>query len=150
MAQKTILLIEDNPTDEQLTRRAFRKNNVMNEVVVACDGVDAVEYFNGTGAYTGRDTSETPALIVLDLNLPKMDGLDVLSHIRSIESLQRVPVVVMTSMAGDDVVQQAYERGANSFVRKPVDSTEFSHVVTDIAVYWLLLNEAGSSAVMTS
>jgi len=143
MAQKTILLIEDNATDEQLTRRAFRKNNVMNEVVVACDGVDAVDYLNGTGAYEQRNTSEVPSLIVLDLNLPRMDGLDVLTHIRSVDTLRHVPVVVMTSAAGDEVVHQAYDRGANSFVRKPVDATEFSDVVTDIAVYWLLLNESG-------
>lgn len=141
MAERVVLLIEDNPSDERLTLRALSKNNVMNEVVVACDGIEALDYLNGDGKYSGRSKDEVPALIVLDLNLPKLSGLEVLAKIRGQNHTQHVPVVVLTASEDASAISDAYARGANSFVKKPTDATEFMDAVLNVALYWLLLNE---------
>lgn len=133
--RKTILLIEDNPDDERLTLRALRKNNVSNEVVVACDGKDAFDLL-----YAKTDAIR-PSLIVVDLKLPGVTGFEVIERIRSEASTRTTPIVVLTSSADAGDMIRSYELGANSFVRKPVDATEFSEVVMQVAMYWLLLNE---------
>ncbi len=137
---KLILLIEDNIDDERLTLRALRKNNIMNEVVVACDGQEAVDYLFGTGSFAGRDMSVMPAVIILDLKLPRLSGLDVLKMIRADERTRRLPVVVLTSSDDETQVEETYAHGANSFIRKPTDPSEFSEMVLQVAMYWLLLN----------
>lgn len=137
---KLILLIEDNIDDERLTLRALRKNNIMNEVVVACDGQEAVDYLFGTGNYSGRDLSVMPAVIILDLKLPRLSGLDVLKRIREDLSTRRIPVVVLTSSEDEGQIEQSYALGANSFIKKPTDPAEFSEMVLQVAMYWLLLN----------
>ena len=141
MKDKLILLIEDNPTDERLTLRALRKNNIMNEVVVACDGAEAVDYLFGQGSHEGRDVRDVPALIVLDINIPKIGGLEVLQRIRADERTRLIPVVVLTSLEDPEVMRQAYAHGANSYVRKPVDAIEFTDTILNLGMYWLLLNE---------
>lgn len=137
---KLILLIEDNIDDERLTLRALRKNNIMNEVVVACDGQEAVDYLFGTGNYTGRDLSVMPAVIILDLKLPRLSGLDVLKRIREDQNTKRIPVVVLTSSEDEGQIEQSYALGANSFIKKPTDPSDFSEMVLQVAMYWLLLN----------
>lgn len=141
MTEKTILLIEDNPTDERLTLRALRKNNIMNEVVVAGDGEQALDYLYATGPYAGRDRSETPPFIILDMSLPGVSGLEVLQRIRSEPETRLTPVVVLTSQEDPGNVSRAYELGANSYVRKPKDATEFADAILNLCMYWLLLNE---------
>ena len=141
MADKVILLVEDNPDDEKLTVRALKKNNVMNEVVSARDGVQAVEYLFGTGAHAGRDVNETPALVLLDLKLPKMDGLEVLKKIRADERTRRTPVVILTSSKEEQDLMNGYNLGANSYIRKPVDFNQFMDAVKQLGLYWLVLNE---------
>ena len=136
-----ILLVEDNPDDEVLTLRAFRKNNIANEVVVARDGVEALDYLFGTGAHTGRDLSQLPQVVLLDLNLPRLGGLDVLRRIRSEPTTQIVPVVVLTSSKEDRDLVESYRLGANSYVRKPVDFLEFVEAARQLGLYWLVLNE---------
>jgi two-component system response regulator len=138
---KIILLVEDNPDDEALTLRALRKANVGNEVVVAHDGVEALEYLFGTGAHAGRDTGEMPQVVLLDLKLPKMDGLEVLRRVRADERTQFLPVVILTSSSEDRDRIEGYKLGANSYVRKPVDFTEFAQAVRQLGLYWLLINE---------
>jgi len=137
---KLILLIEDNIDDERLTLRALRRNNIMNEVVVACDGQEAIDYLFAAGSFTGRDMSIMPAVIILDLKLPRLSGLEVLGRIRGTESTRRIPVVVLT--ASEDVLQieQSYVLGANSFIQKPSDPADFSEMILQVAMYWLLLN----------
>ena len=142
MAAKIILLVEDNPDDEALTIRALKKNRVTNEVVVAHDGVEALEYLFGTGAYLGRDTSRMPALIMLDLKMPKIDGMEVLEKMRSHESTKYLPIVILTSSKEEYDVARGYEKGCNSYVRKPIDFKGFSEAVGELGMYWLLLNEA--------
>ncbi len=137
---KLILLIEDNIDDERLTLRALRRNNIMNEVVVACDGQEAIDYLFGTGSFAGRDLSVMPVVVVLDLKLPRLSGLEVLSRIRSTEATQRLPVVVLTSSEDKSQVEAAYGHGANSFIQKPTDPAEYSEMVLQMAMYWLLLN----------
>lgn len=137
MASKIVLLIEDNTDDERLTLRALRKNNVTNEVIVAGDGQEAVDYLFAEGKFVGRDTSLLPAVIILDLKLPKLSGLEVLERIRNNPTTQRIPVVVLTAMEDASQRRAAYERGANSFVLKPSDS----EVILQTMMYWLLLNE---------
>ncbi len=137
---KLILLIEDNIDDERLTLRALRKNNIMNEVVVACDGQEAIDYLFGTGAFSGRDMTVMPAVVVLDLKLPKLSGLEVLRRIRSEMATRRLPVVVLTSSEDEQQVEESYGLGANSFIKKPTDPTEFSEMILQVAMYWLLLN----------
>ncbi len=141
MEQKSILLVEDNPDDEALTLRAFRKNNIMNRVVVAHDGVEALDYLFGTGAYAGRDTKEMPEVILLDIKLPRLDGLEVLKRLREDERTQLVPVVILTSSKEEQDLIQGYALGANSYVRKPVDFDEFMGAVRQLGLYWLVLNE---------
>jgi two-component system response regulator len=138
---ETILLVEDNPDDIELTMRAFRKNNIANSVVVARDGVEALDYLFGRGAYAGRNTAETPRLILLDLKMPKMDGLHVLEHLRADERTKLTPVVILTSSKEDRDLIASYKSGANSYVRKPVDFNEFLEAVRSIGLYWLLINE---------
>jgi two-component system response regulator len=142
MKEKFILLVEDNADDEALTIRALKKNNIRNEVVVTRDGAEAVNYLLGRGAYEGRDTSVLPQIVLLDLKLPKLDGLDVLRAIRGDERTKRLPVVILTSSKEDRDLLSGYELGANSYVRKPVDFTEFAEAVRQLGLYWLVLNES--------
>lgn len=141
MDDKVILLVEDNPDDEALTLRALKKNNIRNEVLVARDGVEAVDYLFGTGAYTGRDLSQQPQVILLDLKLPKMDGFEVLERIRSSEATRLLPVVILTTSNEDQDRVRGYGLGANSFVRKPVEFDKFIDAVRQLGLYWLILNE---------
>lgn len=136
-----ILLVEDNADDEALTLRAFKKNNMANEVVVARDGVEALDYLFGTGAYAGRDLSQLPQLVLLDLNLPRLGGLEVLRRIRSEPTTQILPVVVLTSSKEQRDVVESYRLGANSYVRKPVDFVEFLEAARQLGLYWLVVNE---------
>jgi CheY-like chemotaxis protein len=142
MKEKIILLVEDNADDEALTIRALKKNNIRNEVVVARDGAEALNYLLGRGAHEGRDTSVLPQIVLLDLKLPKLDGLDVLRAIRGDERTKRLPVVILTSSKEDKDLLSGYELGANSYVRKPVDFTEFAEAVRQLGLYWLVLNES--------
>lgn len=136
-----ILLIEDNPDDEALTLRALQKNNIRNEVVVARDGVEALDFLLGTGAHAGRDLSIMPNVTLLDLKLPRIDGLEVLKRMRANERTRLLPVVVLTSSNEDRDRLESYGLGANSYVRKPVDFTEFVDAVRHLGLYWLILNE---------
>jgi CheY-like chemotaxis protein len=142
MEEKTILLVEDNPDDEALTLRALKKNNIQNRVVVAHDGVEALDYLFSTGAYAGRDAREIPQVILLDLKLPKIDGLEVLQRVRADERTRILPVVILTSSKEEQDLIKGYGYGANSYVRKPVDFNEFVEAVNQLGIYWLLLNEA--------
>ena len=142
MVQRTILLVEDNPDDEALTLRALRKHNITNRVVVAHDGVEALDYLFGTGAHAGRDLSEMPQVVLLDLKLPRIDGLEVLKRVRADERTRLLPVVVLTSSKEDQDVINGYRFGCNSYVRKPVNFDEFVEAARQLGLYWLLLNEA--------
>jgi two-component system response regulator len=136
-----ILLIEDNRDDEELTLRALKKNHIMNEVVVARDGAQALDYLFGTGGHVGRDLDTMPQLVLLDLNLPRVGGLDVLRRIRQDERTKFLSVVVLTSSKEDEDLINSYSLGANSYVRKPVDFAQFTEAVKTLGLYWLLLNE---------
>ena len=138
---KTILLVEDNPDDVVLTLRAFKINNVANEVVVAIDGLEALDYLFGTGKYTGRDMSIMPSVILLDLKLPNIDGLEVLKRMRADEHTKLLPVVILTSSKEEQDVISSYSLGANSYIRKPVDFNKFVDAVRQLQLYWLVLNE---------
>jgi two-component system, response regulator len=140
-----ILLIEDNSDDEALTKRALAKNHLANEIVVVRDGEEAVQFLFGTGAYADRDTSSQPQLILLDLKLPKLDGIEVLRLIRSDERTKLIPVVMLTTSDEESDRIRSYTFHANSFVRKPVDFSEFSQAIQQIGMYWLVLNEPPSS-----
>ena len=142
MNDGVILLVEDNPDDELLAMRALRKNNVMNEVVVARDGVEALDYLFASGPHAGRDTSTMPRLILLDLKLPKVDGLEVLKRLRSDERTRLLPVVILTSSKEREDMLKGYGLGANSYVRKPVNFEQFVKAVEQLKLYWLGLNEA--------
>jgi CheY-like chemotaxis protein len=142
MADKVILLVEDNPDDEALTIRALKKNNIQNEVVVARDGVEALDYLFCTGAYADRDGSLLPSVTLLDLKLPKIDGMEVLKRVRANERTKFLPVVILTSSREDQDLINGYKLGANSYIRKPVDFTQFIEAVRQLGLYWLLLNEA--------
>jgi two-component system response regulator len=144
MFEKTILLVEDNADDEELTIRALKKNNVKNDLVIARDGVEALDYLFGTGAYSGRDTASLPGLVLLDLKLPKIDGLEVLRRIRGDARTRRMPVTVLTSSKEEQDVIKSYDLGANSYIRKPVDFNQFSEAVRQLGLYWLVLNEVPS------
>jgi two-component system, response regulator len=141
MTKDTILLVEDNPDDEDLTLRALKKNNISNAVVVARDGAEALDYLFCTGAHAGRNANEMPGVILLDLKLPKVDGLEVLRALRGHPSTRLLPVVILTSSLEDQDRMKGYGLGANSYVRKPVEFTEFSEAVRQLGLYWLLLNE---------
>ncbi len=145
MTQGTILLVEDNPDDETLTLRALRKNHILNEVVVAHDGVEALEYLFGEGPHAGRDTAVQPQVVLLDLNMPRLSGLQVLERMRSDPRTRLVPVVVLTSSKEDDDLVRSYSLGANSYVRKPVDFAEFVSAVRQLGMYWLLVNQVAPS-----
>lgn len=139
--EKVILLVEDNPDDEALTLRAFRKNNIHNKVVVARDGVEALDYLFGSGAHSQRDATDLPQVVLLDLKLPKIDGLEVLRRIRADERTKLLPVVILTSSKEDQDVINGYRLGANSYVRKPVSFDEFLDAARSLGLYWLLLNQ---------
>jgi CheY-like chemotaxis protein len=141
MADKLILLVEDNTDDEELTIRALRQAKVANEVVVARDGIEALDYVFGAGKFQDRDTTQQPAVVLLDLKLPKLNGLDVLQRLRADERTRLVPVVVLTSSSEDEDMLNSYASGANSYVRKPVEFGAFAGAVTQLGIYWLLLNE---------
>jgi CheY-like chemotaxis protein len=141
MPEKIILLVEDNADDEVLTLRAFQKNNILNRVVVAHDGVEALDFLFGTGAYAGRDPNVHPQVILLDLKLPKVDGLEVLRQLRGDPRTRRIPVVVLTSSNEERDLVVSYDLGVNSFMRKPVDFDQFVEAVRQLHLYWMLLNE---------
>lgn len=141
MNNKVILLVEDNPDDEALTLRALNKNNIMNDVVVARDGVEALDYMFGTGAHAGRDTAHLPQVILLDLKLPKIGGLEVLERLRADSRTKLVPIVILTSSNEEQDLLSGYSLGANSYIRKPVDFVQFTESVRQLGLYWLVLNE---------
>jgi two-component system, response regulator len=144
MENKVILLVEDNPRDEALTRRALAKSNIINEIVVAHDGVEALDYLFGTGAFAGRDLSLMPQLVLLDLKMPKMDGLEVLRKVRADRRTRGLPVVVFTSSSEEEDMISSYSLGANSYVRKPVEFEQFLEATKQLGLYWLVLNESPS------
>ena len=141
MPDKIILLVEDNPDDEALTIRALKKNNILNEVIVARDGEEALEYLFGTGRYEGRDTSIQPQVILLDLQLPKLSGHEVLKRLRADKRTALQPVVILTTSSEQSDINASYENGANSYTRKPVDFNKFIEAVKQLGLYWLVLNE---------
>jgi len=138
---KHVLLVEDNPSDEKLTLRAFRKANVVNEVHVTRDGAEALDYLFGTGSYAGRALEPAPAIILLDLKLPRIDGLEVLRRIRADERTKLLPVIILTSSKEEEDIARGYSLGANAYVRKPVDFAEFVTAAQAVGLFWLLLNE---------
>ncbi len=141
MDNKIILLVEDNPDDEALTLRALKKNNISNQVIVARDGAEALEYLFGTGQYSGRAANLTPQVVLLDLKLPKVEGLEVLRRMRANESTKLLPVVILTSSNEEQDRINGYDSGANSYVRKPVDFNQFIEAVRQLGLYWRILNE---------
>lgn len=139
--ERPILLVEDNPDDEALTLRAFHKNRIANQVIIARDGVEALDYLFGTGAHTGRDMSVMPAVVLLDLKLPRIDGLEVLRRVRADERTSLLPVVILTTSKEQQDIYEGYSLGANSYIRKPVDFEKFIYAVGQLGLYWLVLNE---------
>jgi two-component system response regulator len=141
MSKKEILLVEDNPDDEMLTRMALQESYPLNKIVVAHDGVEALDYLFGRGAYDGRNSSEMPQVVLLDLKLPKLNGLEVLRAIRADNLTRLLPVVILTSSNEEKDLLAGYSLGANSYIRKPVDFFQFTEAVKQLGLYWLLLNE---------
>ena len=137
----TILLVEDDPDDEQLTLRALKKSNIKNKVEVAHDGVEALDYLLGRGAYEGRDLSDLPAVVLMDINLPKLDGLEVVKRLRADGRTKLVPIVMLTSSSEEEDIIKSYKLGANSYVRKPVDFAEFLEAVRILGIFWLMTNQ---------
>ncbi len=138
---KSILLVEDNPDDEALMLRALKKNNIANEIIVARDGIEALDFLFGTGQFAGRDLSEMPQLMLLDLKLPKIDGLEVLRRLRNDDRTKLIPVVILTTSTEQKDIVESYQLGANSYVQKPVDFNEFIDATKQLGTYWLLLNQ---------
>jgi two-component system response regulator len=141
MSRKVILLVEDNPDDEELALLAFQQSNVSNEVVVARDGVEALDYLFGAGPHAGRDVAALPQVVLLDLKMPKVDGLEVLRRVRADPRTHRLPVVVLTSSKEEEDRIGSYDLGANSYIRKPVEFERFVEAVKQLQLYWLILNE---------
>ena len=146
MDSRIILLVEDNPDDVALTLRAFKKNHILNPVVVARDGVEALDYLHGNGAHAGRDLSVQPVVMLLDLKLPRVSGLEVLQQVRGDPRTSLLRVVVLTSSREEQDIVQSYALGANSYIRKPVDFDNFLTAVGQLGMYWLLLNESPPGA----
>ncbi len=142
MKNKVILLAEDNPDDVTLTLRALKKSNILNEVVVARDGVEALDYLFASGKYEGRDTRIIPQVILLDLKMPRLDGFEVLQRIRADERTRLIPVIILTTSSEDRDRIEGYNLGANSYIRKPVDFNQFVYAVQQLGLYWLLINES--------
>lgn len=141
MSNRTILLVEDNPSDIDLTKRAFEKGHITNDLVVAEDGQEALDYIFGEGKYANRDSNKAPTLILLDLKLPKISGLEVLKRIRAVEKIKRLPVVILTSSKEEQDVAASYDLGVNSYIRKPVDFNQFAEAIKLLGLYWLVINE---------
>jgi two-component system response regulator len=148
--ERVILLVEDNADDEALTLRALKKNRVTNKVVVARDGVQAVDYLFGTGSYAGRDPSDLPQIVLLDLKLPRLDGFEVLARLRADKRTRLLPVIILTSSKEDRDIAHGYGLGANSYVRKPVDFEQFVEAIRQLSLYWLVLNESPPDGVPSS
>ncbi len=142
---RIILLVEDNPDDVELTRRAFEKSNILNQIVVVGDGEEALDYLFATGPYVGRDPLVMPQVVLLDLNLPKFNGLEVLRRLRADERTKRLPVVILTTSNEERDIIGSYDLGANSYVRKPVDFVQFAEAAQQLGLYWLVLNEQPSA-----
>lgn len=138
--EHTLLLVEDNPDDVELTRRAFARSNIINQLVVVTDGEEALHYLFATGPYAGRDPHALPHAVLLDLNLPKINGLDVLRRIRAAEATRRLPVIILTTSREERDILGSYDLGANSYVRKPVDFAQFVEAARQLGLYWLVLN----------
>jgi two-component system, response regulator len=142
MSEKTILLVEDNPDDEELTLTALKQSKILNEVIIARDGVEALAYLFATGKYAGRDATRPPQLILLDLNLPKLSGLQLLERLRADPRTALIPVVILTTSSEEEDVIASYRLHANSYIRKPVEFHRFADAVQQMGLYWLVLNEA--------
>jgi two-component system response regulator len=142
MKEKIILLVEDNPDDVHLTLRSLKKNNISNPVIVARDGVEALDYLFCRGSYAGRDPDHLPVVVLLDIKLPKIDGIEVLKQLRENAQTKLLPVVILTSSREEQDILNGYRFGANSYVRKPVDFVEFNEAIRHLGLYWLLWNEA--------
>jgi CheY-like chemotaxis protein len=147
MKPKIILLVEDNPSDIGLTQRALAKSHIANEMIVAEDGQEALDYLFGSGQHASRDVNELPALILLDLKLPRVEGLEVLRQIRASKLTSRLAVVILTTSKEEQDVAQSYDLGANSYIRKPVDFIQFAQAVEHLGLYWLVMNEQAPPAV---
>ena len=141
MEEKIILLVEDNPDDVTLTERALKKSHILNKLIVAKDGVEALDYLFGTGSWAGRDMNNMPEIVLLDLKLPKIDGLEVLKRIRANVQTKLLPVVILTSSKEEKDLIDGYSMGANSYIRKPVNFNQFADAVRQLGLYWLVLNE---------
>ena len=146
MQEKVILLVEDNPSDIALTKRALEKGHIANRLIVVEDGKSAVDYLRGVGKYSGRDKNDWPAVVLLDIKLPFLDGHEVLKEIRQDPQLRRLPVVMMTSSKEETDVAKSYDNGVNSFIRKPVDSAQFAEAIKTLGLYWLVINEPPPAA----
>ncbi len=142
MKNRIILLVEDNQSDIELTKRAFEKSKIVNPLVIVEDGEDAIDYLTGKGKFEGRDIHDLPALVLLDIKLPGLDGLDVLKNIRGNELTKKLLVVILTSSNEEQDLAMGYDLGVNSYIRKPVDFTQFAEAIKQLALYWLILNEA--------
>jgi CheY-like chemotaxis protein len=141
MNSKVILLVEDNPDDEALAIRALKRHHISNDIVIARDGVEAIDYLFGTGMYAGRDVSNKPSVVLLDLKLPKIDGLEVLRRLREDARTRFLPIVVLTTSSEEQDVLNSYSLGCNSYIRKPVNFVQFSEAIRQLGMYWLLMNE---------
>jgi CheY-like chemotaxis protein len=141
VSNKTILLVEDNPDDEALAIRALKRNHISNEIVVARDGVEALDYLFGNGVHVGRDLSIKPTVILLDLKLPRIDGIEVLRRLREDDRTKLLPVVILTTSSEEQDMLDSYSLGCNSYIRKPVDFIQFSEAIRQLGMYWLLMNE---------